>query len=110
MVFEQCAADLCFERWTGLWDTDRSSTSIQKKRSPSCIRKELCRLFYPLPDFVKTLYLSTQSETVFLPYVSGEYKMVLVVRNDLKMGKGKVAAQVRFIVSYSTRPDNQGRS
>ena len=23
-----------------------------------------------------------------------EYKMVLVVRNDLKMGKGKVAAQV----------------
>lgn len=24
---------------------------------------------------------------------SGEYKMVLVVRNDLKMGKGKVAAQ-----------------
>ena len=26
--------------------------------------------------------------------VSGEYKMVFVVRNDLKMGKGKVAAQV----------------
>ena len=26
--------------------------------------------------------------------VSGAYKMVLVVRNDLKMGKGKVAAQV----------------
>ena len=26
--------------------------------------------------------------------VTGEYKMVLVVRNDLKMGKGKVAAQV----------------
>ena len=25
---------------------------------------------------------------------SGEYKMVLVVRSDLKMGKGKVAAQV----------------
>lgn len=25
--------------------------------------------------------------------VSGEYKMVFVVRNDLKMGKGKVAAQ-----------------
>ncbi|XP_063962677.1 peptidyl-tRNA hydrolase 2, mitochondrial-like [Lytechinus pictus] len=24
---------------------------------------------------------------------SGEYKLVLVVRNDLKMGKGKVAAQ-----------------
>ncbi|XP_067422135.1 peptidyl-tRNA hydrolase 2, mitochondrial [Emydura macquarii macquarii] len=24
---------------------------------------------------------------------SGEYKMVLIVRNDLKMGKGKVAAQ-----------------
>ncbi len=27
-------------------------------------------------------------------YVSGEWKMVFVVRNDLKMGKGKVAAQV----------------
>ena len=27
-------------------------------------------------------------------FVDGEYKMVLVVRNDLKMGKGKVAAQV----------------
>ena len=26
--------------------------------------------------------------------VEGEYKMVFVVRNDLKMGKGKVAAQV----------------
>ena len=25
--------------------------------------------------------------------VSGEHKMVFVVRNDLKMGKGKVAAQ-----------------
>lgn len=24
---------------------------------------------------------------------NGEYKMVLVIRNDLKMGKGKVAAQ-----------------
>ena len=29
-----------------------------------------------------------------LDYVSDEYKMVFVVRNDLKMGKGKVAAQV----------------
>ena len=26
--------------------------------------------------------------------VEGEYKMVFVVRNDLKMGKGKIAAQV----------------
>lgn len=29
-----------------------------------------------------------------LDSVSGQYKMVFVVRNDLKMGKGKVAAQV----------------
>ena len=26
---------------------------------------------------------------------SGNYKLVLVVRNDLKMGKGKIAAQVK---------------
>lgn len=26
-----------------------------------------------------------------------EYKMALLVRDDLKMGKGKVAAQVRYI-------------
>ena len=29
-------------------------------------------------------------------HVTGEYKMVFVVRNDLKMGKGKVAAQVSY--------------
>ena len=28
---------------------------------------------------------------------TGEYKLVLVVRTDLKMGKGKVAAQVSII-------------
>lgn len=27
---------------------------------------------------------------------SGEFKMALLVRHDLKMGKGKVAAQVRY--------------
>jgi PTH2 family peptidyl-tRNA hydrolase len=27
---------------------------------------------------------------------SGDYKLVLIVRNDLKMGKGKAAAQVRI--------------
>ena len=26
---------------------------------------------------------------------TGDYKLILVVRNDLKMGKGKIAAQVR---------------
>ncbi|PIK56816.1 putative peptidyl-tRNA hydrolase 2, mitochondrial [Apostichopus japonicus] len=30
---------------------------------------------------------------VSIPGESGAYKMVLVVRQDLKMGKGKVAAQ-----------------
>lgn len=32
-----------------------------------------------------------------LDSVSGQYKMVFVVRNDLKMGKGKVAAQVSAV-------------
>lgn len=32
-------------------------------------------------------------------FVDDEYKMVLVVRNDLKMGKGKMAAQVSFNLS-----------
>ncbi|CAI8035459.1 Peptidyl-tRNA hydrolase 2, mitochondrial [Geodia barretti] len=36
-------------------------------------------------------------------YVSGEYKMVLVVRNDLKMGKGKVAAQCAHAASAYKR-------
>ncbi|KAK3737515.1 hypothetical protein QZH41_010627, partial [Actinostola sp. cb2023] len=31
--------------------------------------------------------------TTYVPGDSGEYKMVLVVRQDLRMGKGKVAAQ-----------------
>lgn len=30
--------------------------------------------------------------------VAGEYKMALLVRTDLKMTKGKVAAQVRYIL------------
>ncbi|KXJ69236.1 probable peptidyl-tRNA hydrolase 2 [Aedes albopictus] len=33
-----------------------------------------------------------EEENVFSDF-GGEYKMVLVVRNDLKMGKGKIAAQ-----------------
>ena len=39
----------------------------------------------------------TQVENILdFGLVSGEYKMVFVVRNDLKMGKGKVAAQVIY--------------
>lgn len=34
----------------------------------------------------------------FLAEGSGEYKLVLVVRSDLKMGKGKVAAQVSLSI------------
>ena len=32
----------------------------------------------------------------------GEFKLVLVVNNELKMGKGKVAAQVQFAYRIST--------
>ncbi|XP_062537949.1 probable peptidyl-tRNA hydrolase 2 [Armigeres subalbatus] len=34
----------------------------------------------------------TEEENIFSD-IGGEYKMILVVRNDLKMGKGKIAAQ-----------------
>ena len=44
-------------------------------------------------DYHMTKYLFLFQSTY--DYVSGEYKMVFVVRNDLKMGKGKVAAQVQ---------------
>ena len=44
---------------------------------------------------LKDLYCHLQVENLMdFGLVSGEYKMVFVVRNDLKMGKGKVAAQV----------------
>lgn len=36
-----------------------------------------------------------------LDFVDDEYKMVLVVRNDLKMGKGKVAAQVSSFHTFT---------
>lgn len=38
--------------------------------------------------------------TLDLNYGSGEYKMVFVVQNDLKMGKGKVAAQASHIFGH----------
>lgn len=31
----------------------------------------------------------------------GNYKLVLVVRNDLKMGKGKIAAQVLISINQA---------
>ena len=41
------------------------------------------------------IHVILQAENILdFGLVSGEYKMVFVVRNDLKMGKGKVAAQV----------------
>ena len=54
--------------------------------------------------FLAALYLSRRNQSgvsklvdqavdSIMSEVSGGYKMVLVVRNDLKMGKGKVAAQ-----------------
>lgn len=50
---------------------------------------------HDLSMYFNTANLQQTRETSF-EYVDGEYKMVLVVRNDLKMGKGKVAAQVYY--------------
>ncbi|KAF7994712.1 hypothetical protein HCN44_004184 [Aphidius gifuensis] len=36
---------------------------------------------------------TTNDNDMMIDDTNGEYKMVLVIRNDLKMGKGKVAAQ-----------------
>ncbi|XP_065085736.1 probable peptidyl-tRNA hydrolase 2 [Ochlerotatus camptorhynchus] len=43
-------------------------------------------------DASKTTASKKEEENIFSDF-GGEYKMILVVRNDLKMGKGKIAAQ-----------------
>ena len=43
---------------------------------------------------IYVIYIGLLLQDGFLSEGSGEYKLILVVRNDLKMGKGKVAAQV----------------
>jgi len=43
----------------------------------------------------KNVVKSQQQEAKLLPNKNGEFKIALLVRHDLKMGKGKVAAQVR---------------
>ncbi|CAL1541188.1 unnamed protein product [Lymnaea stagnalis] len=51
----------------------------------------LCRWrrYYAMPNLLNQAQLGQGEGNA----VSGEYKMVLVVRNDLKMGKGKIGAQ-----------------
>jgi len=49
----------------------------------------------------KSVGKSQQQEPKSIPNKKGEFKMALLVRHDLKMGKGKVAAQVRqFELKY----------
>jgi len=43
----------------------------------------------------KSVGKSHQQEPKSKSNIKGEFKMALLVRHDLKMGKGKVAAQVR---------------
>ncbi|XP_053563305.1 peptidyl-tRNA hydrolase 2, mitochondrial [Bombina bombina] len=48
---------------------------------------------YSRSSNITTLALKEAGSDTSIMGESGEFKMVLVVRNDLKMGKGKVAAQ-----------------
>lgn len=49
----------------------------------------------------KSVGKSQQQQPTSIPNKTGEFKMALLVRHDLKMGKGKVAAQVRqFELNY----------
>jgi len=43
----------------------------------------------------KNVGKNQQQDAKLFPNKNGEFKMALLVRHDLKMGKGKVAAQVR---------------
>ena len=45
-------------------------------------------------DILSLWYVSFSLQAGGLVGESGEHKLVLVVRSDLKMGKGKAAAQV----------------
>lgn len=45
----------------------------------------------------KSKHIKPQGDFTSLTTAKGEYKMALLVRHDLKMGKGKVAAQVRMV-------------
>ena len=47
------------------------------------------------------------------PHLDSDYKLVLVVNSELKMGKGKVAAQVYVIlnsITGATKLDNSGKT
>lgn len=62
------------------------------------IVKYIFRNKYKKPDKNSTHTYVHNSNSDGFTKVDGEFKMALLVRSDLKMGKGKVAAQVRYIL------------
>ena len=50
---------------------------------------------------VNFFFLLQNDNVLDFGHVTGNYKMVFVIRNDLKMGKGKVAAQVQSSLNYN---------
>lgn len=53
---------------------------------------EMCQVLLMKAKEVHLFYISMQEPLSYADW--GEYKMVMVVRQDLGMGKGKAAAQV----------------
>lgn len=75
------------------YGTKVSESKKEKDESTSGKNGSFVRKTQNKPLHNQDLLKEKISFQVFSDYLRGDYKMVLVVRNDLKMGKGKIAAQ-----------------